>query len=114
MCKRKTNVGLQKTRQYETILRIAADSICELYILPWMQRYFCESAKLQTTSSQDRPAGSFEPAGLLIFFIYAKMHPFAQRCFVFSIALVQTQIAAWIVELTGLLPLPEKRSFRNV
>lgn len=39
------------------------------------------------------PAGSFEPAGLLILFICGEIHPFAQRCFAFSVAFVQIQIA---------------------
>ena len=59
------------------------------------------------------PAGSFEPAGLLILFICGEIHPFAQRCFAFSVAFVQIQIAVWIVELTGLLALLAKRSFHN-
>ena len=39
------------------------------------------------------PTGSFEPAGLLILFICGEIHPFAQRCFAFSVAFVQIQIA---------------------
>ena len=59
------------------------------------------------------PAGSFEPAGLLILFICGEIHPFAQRCFAFSIAFVQIQIAVWVIKLTGLLLLLTECSFYN-
>ena len=54
-----------------------------------------------------------EPAGLLILFICREIHPFAQRCFAFSIAFIQIQITIWVIKLTSLLPLLAECGFHN-
>lgn len=57
--------------------------------------FSCIPNKVSVKASPENrlPAGSFEPAGLLILFICGEIHPFAQRCFAFSVAFVQIQIA---------------------
>ena len=41
------------------------------------------------------------------------MHPCTQRGFAAPVTFVQIQIAVWVINLTGLLPLPAKSSFHN-
>ena len=63
----------------------------------------------------NRQAPTSLPVCLIIIIVFfGKIHPFPKCSLAFSVALVQKQIAVWIIKLFRLLPLLEKCGFYNL
>ena len=63
----------------------------------------------------NRQAPTSLPVCLIIIIVFfGKIHPFPKCSLAFSVALVQQQIAVWIINLFRLLPLLEKCGFYNL
>ena len=63
----------------------------------------------------NRQAPTSLPVCLVIMIVFfGKIHPFPKCSLAFSVALVQKQIAVWIIKLFRLLPLLEKCGFYNL
>ena len=63
----------------------------------------------------NRQAPTSLPVCLIIMIVFfGKIHPFPKCSLAFSVALVQKQIAVWIIKLFRLLPLLEKCGFYNL
>ena len=63
----------------------------------------------------NRQAPTSLPVCLIIIIVFfGKIHPFPKCSLAFSVALVQQQIAVWIIKLFRLLPLLEKCGFYNL
>ena len=63
----------------------------------------------------NRQAPTSLPVCLIIIIVFfGKIHPFPKCSLAFSVALVQKQIAVWIINLFRLLPLLEKCGFYNL
>ena len=63
----------------------------------------------------NRQAPMSLPVCLIIMIVFfGKIHPFPKCSLAFSVALVQKQIAVWIIKLFRLLPLLEKCGFYNL
>ena len=63
----------------------------------------------------NRQAPTSLPVCLIIIIVFfGKIHPFPKCSLAFSVALVQKQIAVWIIKLFRLFPLLEKCGFYNL
>ena len=88
----------------------AERKLCRHILIPLSQ----VSVKPSPAKTNRQAPMSLPVCLIIIIVFFGKIHPFPKRSLAFSVALVQKQIAVWIIKLFRLLPLLEKCGFYNL